>query len=346
MSASEDVSNLFRKFGGQPDQYQELSRESQAEESKARWPLLSSLQLDSTTAAPSVKDGHTLVNASPVPNLQGQDQPVGGAPFAPPQDEPLAAGAERARTDLPELPHNSTMGRSLFKKNAVPRPARDVSEPTLGAGGISGFNTNARADAVPAPVMPVAAVVPVAPVAPAPVAPAAVAAPEPEAPVSVPPVTASSSLFGRRPAAPKWTPASGILGKAAVAAPSQAAAEPVPQAASPAAAPEIVVPAASVAVPAAPAVLPVASSQSSQHGPTAGLFTDRPKPLGGLAALASRATPPAVPQTAPVADVTNAPAADDSKQLSSIFSRIAGTPVRPTASAQQKTSLFARLSRL
>lgn len=56
MSASEDIRNLFGKFDGQSQQYQEVTRDDQATESRARWPLLSSLALDETELVPDVSE--------------------------------------------------------------------------------------------------------------------------------------------------------------------------------------------------------------------------------------------------------------------------------------------------
>ena len=51
MTKSEDIVNLFQQFGGQVDDYQELSRQQSAEQAKKRWPLLSALELGQATAA-------------------------------------------------------------------------------------------------------------------------------------------------------------------------------------------------------------------------------------------------------------------------------------------------------
>ncbi|MGI4860804.1 MAG: cellulose biosynthesis protein BcsP [Janthinobacterium lividum] len=132
MTTSEDVSNLFRKFGGTAEQYQELSREGQAEESKARWPLLASLRLAEHAAAPSVRDGRPPVAGAPVPNLQGREQAAGMSPFAPASEATSEATSE-ARSEATsvltlETAHDGVqeataggMERTLFRKTAVPR---------------------------------------------------------------------------------------------------------------------------------------------------------------------------------------------------------------------------------
>ncbi|MCY0387543.1 cellulose biosynthesis protein BcsP [Robbsia sp. Bb-Pol-6] len=120
MTTSEDVSNLFRKFGGQPEQYQELSRDAQAEESKARWPLLASLRLAEHAVAPSVRDGRQPVEGAPVPNLRGRERAAGVSPFAPVPEvtlEAVRAAAHEASLGEEGAPHGS-VGRTLFSKTA------------------------------------------------------------------------------------------------------------------------------------------------------------------------------------------------------------------------------------
>ena len=40
MSASSDISSLFKLFGGRADQYQEISQEGSETASQRRWPVL------------------------------------------------------------------------------------------------------------------------------------------------------------------------------------------------------------------------------------------------------------------------------------------------------------------
>lgn len=118
MTTSEDVSNLFRKFGGQAEQYQELSREGQAEESKARWPLLASLRLAEHAVAPSVRDGRPPVAGAPVPNLRGREKAAGMSPFAPVPEVVREAVQEAS---LGQDAAAGGIGRTFFRKAATPR---------------------------------------------------------------------------------------------------------------------------------------------------------------------------------------------------------------------------------
>jgi hypothetical protein len=53
MSNSEDVKTLFRRFGGQPETYQEVVRERQAETSLGKWAMLGQVDLEHVQAIPS-----------------------------------------------------------------------------------------------------------------------------------------------------------------------------------------------------------------------------------------------------------------------------------------------------
>ncbi|MEP9326780.1 cellulose biosynthesis protein BcsP [Paraburkholderia phymatum] len=45
MSVSDDVGNLFRRFGGDAGQYQEVARDDEAKQAALRWPLLNALDI-------------------------------------------------------------------------------------------------------------------------------------------------------------------------------------------------------------------------------------------------------------------------------------------------------------
>ncbi len=55
MSSSEDVKTLFRRFGGQPDTYQEVVRERQTLQSLNRWTMLGQVELNQPQAIPSAR---------------------------------------------------------------------------------------------------------------------------------------------------------------------------------------------------------------------------------------------------------------------------------------------------
>lgn len=55
MSSSEDVKTLFRRFGGQPDTYQEVVRESQTLQSLNKWTMLGQVELNQPQTIPSAR---------------------------------------------------------------------------------------------------------------------------------------------------------------------------------------------------------------------------------------------------------------------------------------------------
>jgi hypothetical protein len=56
MSQSSDVENLFRRFGGNAADYQEVGREDGAEVARRRWPLLGSLTQTTRGAVPPLAE--------------------------------------------------------------------------------------------------------------------------------------------------------------------------------------------------------------------------------------------------------------------------------------------------
>lgn len=75
MSTSEDIKNLFGKFEGQSQQYQEVTRDDQASDARSRWPLLSSVALDETDLVPDVADTQNMAGQPSVAELM-QPTPV------------------------------------------------------------------------------------------------------------------------------------------------------------------------------------------------------------------------------------------------------------------------------
>lgn len=54
MKESDDIANLFKHFGGQAEQYQEIGRANEARQSRERWPLLSSIDAERAAQFPPV----------------------------------------------------------------------------------------------------------------------------------------------------------------------------------------------------------------------------------------------------------------------------------------------------
>jgi hypothetical protein len=122
MSASEDIRNLFGKFEGQAQQYQEVSRENQAGEARTRWPLLLSIALDESDRVPDVSDRAARVAGErPVPQAQASRE---SAPAFRVQNGPArSADAARAAGSGPEAgPDMPPLLRSPLNAPAVHYP--------------------------------------------------------------------------------------------------------------------------------------------------------------------------------------------------------------------------------
>ena len=55
MSASEDVKTLFRRFGGEPETYQEVIRDQQVVQSVGKWAMLGQVDLNQPLSIPAVR---------------------------------------------------------------------------------------------------------------------------------------------------------------------------------------------------------------------------------------------------------------------------------------------------
>jgi hypothetical protein len=73
MSVSDDIGNLFQRFGGNPDRYQEVARDDDAKHAASRWPLLSALDIAQPEQVP------------------GAGRPAPAMSAVPPQQQPLSA---------------------------------------------------------------------------------------------------------------------------------------------------------------------------------------------------------------------------------------------------------------
>ncbi|MDH2235845.1 cellulose biosynthesis protein BcsP [Pigmentiphaga sp. GD03639] len=92
MKESDDIANLFRHFGGQPGQYQEISRANEARQSRERWPLLASIEADQAAQFPPVE--------APVPSVPQAPQPAAAPPAADSALQPAAPPAGRIEPRL------------------------------------------------------------------------------------------------------------------------------------------------------------------------------------------------------------------------------------------------------
>src|SRR5262245_40258646 len=108
MSVSDDVGNLFRRFGGDAGQYQEVARDDEAKQAALRWPLLNAL--DIAHARPVPDAGRPVTAAAPVQRAEpaasssaAQSEASAAAEPAAPARLPLFARGHRHATMPPPV---------------------------------------------------------------------------------------------------------------------------------------------------------------------------------------------------------------------------------------------------
>lgn len=237
MSGANDIANLFAKFGGKPEHYQEIGRADQARDSESRWPLLSSMAAQAAHP-PAVQHGQPRASSAPSPFVQPETAPRADgraeptlpwgaqlptlnevvfsapiAPAAPPEPAPAAPPPESPPLSQFIPPRPRGFVRPAPASRPVPPAAPSVPAQTAHPAG----SAPAFAGFAPAPSQPpsspplsgfdAAGVASVATSAAAPSRPTAA----PSQPTSAP--TALSSLFDRlaRPATPEPAPTAPTL---------------------------------------------------------------------------------------------------------------------------------------
>lgn len=200
MTDSDDIANLFKHFGGQPDQYREIARSNDARMSRARWPLLTAVEATQASDAPPVQPlrgaAQPDVASAPPPAPAQAALPV--APQAPARQEPVLRSVEPAAASGPGAEFIPPRPRAPARFE--PRPPADVAMPF-------GRMVPEAPAAAPQPAAPAPGFHAAAAAASAPVAPAATTAPaaQPAAP---------SPLPATAPPAPAGLPAQSALAAA------------------------------------------------------------------------------------------------------------------------------------
>lgn len=99
MPKSDDIVNLFRQFGGQADEYQEISRANTSRLSRARWSLLTALDATGSQEVPAVQPAESAGVPPPLAFCPAPMESLADAPpvvetpgVAPPLGTPVAAG--------------------------------------------------------------------------------------------------------------------------------------------------------------------------------------------------------------------------------------------------------------
>jgi len=152
MKDSDDIANLLKQFGGRPDEYYEIGRASEAKDSQARWPLLSSIEATQGEHHPPVEPHTPASGVQPLQaNLRARVAPLANASAA----SEARADATRAETRVeprfapPSVAAEPAPVRSAPQAQFVPpRPRGHIVPPTRPAGsppgGLPGGLSGAR----------------------------------------------------------------------------------------------------------------------------------------------------------------------------------------------------------
>jgi hypothetical protein len=81
MSVSDDIGNLFQRFGGNPDRYQEVARDDDAKHAASRWPLLSAVDIAQPEQVPGAGRPAPAMSAVQALSTAPAARPVGGGVF-------------------------------------------------------------------------------------------------------------------------------------------------------------------------------------------------------------------------------------------------------------------------
>jgi hypothetical protein len=136
MSVSDDVGNLFRRFGGDAGQYQEVARDDDAKEAALRWPLLNALDIVHAQpvpdagravsfAAPALEPAPAL---SPVPETAPQTPTASEAPG--PARAPLFARGHRHSSMPPPVAQVPAAASRFSVAPAAQQTQQTQTQPT------------------------------------------------------------------------------------------------------------------------------------------------------------------------------------------------------------------------
>ncbi|CAM2157178.1 Cellulose biosynthesis protein BcsR [Pararobbsia alpina] len=122
MSTSEDVQNLFGKFDGKSQQYQEVARDDQAVEARSRWPLLSSLALSETDLVPDVADNSGKLSPHTLSPSGAHGATLAAALASAPAPAPVAAATSPASTFATASTGRDTLAQALRRADSSAAP--------------------------------------------------------------------------------------------------------------------------------------------------------------------------------------------------------------------------------
>lgn len=115
-SGADDISNLFKQFGGQADRYQEIAQANEARLSRERWPLLNAIGSERAPSPP------------PVPAASSAPPPLTAEPVRETPRPFLSARTAEARRKPAMAPPPSPSASPLRDRYVTPSPAPTPSE--------------------------------------------------------------------------------------------------------------------------------------------------------------------------------------------------------------------------
>lgn len=110
-SGADDISNLFKQFGGQADRYQEIAQANEARLSRERWPLLNAIGSERAPSPP------------PVPAASSAPPPLTAEPVRETPRPFLSARAAEARREPSLAPPPPQSASPLRDRYVTPSPA-------------------------------------------------------------------------------------------------------------------------------------------------------------------------------------------------------------------------------
>ena len=124
MSVSDDIGNLFQRFGGNPDRYQEVARDDEAKHAASRWPLLSALDIAHPEQVPgagrpaSAATTQAPDEAKPAPDVRS----AAAAPGANPRAAASAEGGDVTHDPVTSAPLRSPLFARSHRHAMMPPP--------------------------------------------------------------------------------------------------------------------------------------------------------------------------------------------------------------------------------
>jgi len=144
MTASEDVKTLFRRFGGEPDSYQEVGKERAVGQALGKWAMLGQVDINHPQSVSSVRRAVKTADTRPLsegadlapPEAVAPSTPAPAATTVTPAEMPIEVShrtpevAVKAQTEAPQAqPLGRLADRKVFKEPAPPASPQNRTSP-------------------------------------------------------------------------------------------------------------------------------------------------------------------------------------------------------------------------